>query len=46
MSPLAERLATEQVHVSLRGDSLRVTPHLYNDDADIGRLLSVLAGCL
>jgi selenocysteine lyase/cysteine desulfurase len=27
----------------VRGDSLRVTPHLYNDDEDIDRLLAALA---
>jgi selenocysteine lyase/cysteine desulfurase len=40
---LPERLAREQVHVSLRGDSLRVTPHLYNHDGDVERLFAVLA---
>ena len=35
----------EQVHVSVRGDSLRVTPHLYNDDGDIERLFAVLRRC-
>lgn len=39
---LPERLASEQVHVSLRGDSVRVTPHLYNNDADLDRLFGVL----
>ena len=39
---LPERLAREQVHVSLRGASLRVTPHLYNDEADLDRLFDVL----
>ena len=39
---LPERLAREQVHVSLRGDSLRVTPHLYNHDQDVARLFRVL----
>jgi selenocysteine lyase/cysteine desulfurase len=39
---LPERLAEERVHVSLRGDSLRVTPHLYNDERDSDRLLAVL----
>lgn len=39
---LPERLAECQVYVSLRGDSLRITPHLYNNDADIERLFSVL----
>jgi selenocysteine lyase/cysteine desulfurase len=43
---LPERLAKEGVYVSLRGDSLRVTPHLYNDDADIDRLFAVLEASL
>ncbi|HEX6113338.1 MAG TPA: aminotransferase class V-fold PLP-dependent enzyme [Geminicoccaceae bacterium] len=43
---LPERLAEEQVHVSVRGNSLRVTPHLYNDDDDIERLFAVLRGVL
>jgi selenocysteine lyase/cysteine desulfurase len=37
-----EQLARRQVHVSIRGDSMRVTPHLYNTDADIDRLLTAL----
>ncbi len=43
---LAERLAAERVYVSLRGDSLRVTPHLYNHEADIERLFAVLRAAL
>jgi selenocysteine lyase/cysteine desulfurase len=43
---LTERLAEEQVHVSLRGDSVRVTPHLYNNDADVDRLFGVLERAL
>jgi len=39
---LPEQLAKERVYVSLRGDSLRVTPHLYNNDADVDRLFEVL----
>jgi selenocysteine lyase/cysteine desulfurase len=39
---LPERLAAEQVHVSLRGNALRVTPHLYNNETDIDRLFQVL----
>ena len=38
----AKQLAAEGVHVSLRGGALRVSPHLYNDDADVDRLFSVL----
>ncbi|HUN51343.1 MAG TPA: aminotransferase class V-fold PLP-dependent enzyme [Candidatus Sulfotelmatobacter sp.] len=43
---LPERLAAAKVHVSVRGDALRVTPHLYNNDADIDRLFAVLAAAL
>ena len=39
---LTDALAREQVYVSVRGDSMRVTPHLYNSEADIDRLVSVL----
>lgn len=39
---LPDRLAAEQVHVSLRGNSLRITPHLYNDDQDCDLLIAVL----
>jgi selenocysteine lyase/cysteine desulfurase len=40
---LADRLAAEQVHVSLRGDALRVSPNVYNSESDVDRLLDVLA---
>ncbi|HEX8669114.1 MAG TPA: aminotransferase class V-fold PLP-dependent enzyme [Allosphingosinicella sp.] len=40
---IEERLAAADVHVSLRGDSMRITPHLYNSEADVERLLSHLA---
>lgn len=43
---LPERLAAENVHVSVRGSALRVTPHLYNDDTDCERLIAVLGDCL
>ena len=39
---LAERLAEARIFVSVRGPSLRVTPHLYNDTADAGRLIAAL----
>ena len=41
-----ERLEARNVFVSKRGDSLRVTPHLYNDEADRARLLDGLAHLL
>ncbi len=43
---LPDRLAAAGVHVSLRGSALRVTPHLYNDDADVDRLIDALAAAL
>jgi len=39
---IEERLAAADVHVSLRGDWMRITPHLYNDEGDAERLLSAL----
>ncbi len=39
---LAQRLAAHGVHVSIRGDVVRVAPHLYNHDGDIDRLFDAL----
>ena len=39
---IEERLAAADVHVSLRGERMRITPHLYNDEADAERLFSAL----
>lgn len=39
---LLETLAAQNIFVSVRGSSVRVTPHLYNTDADVERLLEVL----
>lgn len=39
---LTDRLAERNVHVSLRGSSLRVTPHLYNDETDSAALIEAL----
>ena len=41
-SGLLDALAREKVYVSVRGSSMRVTPHLYNTDADVDRLFSAL----
>jgi selenocysteine lyase/cysteine desulfurase len=43
---LAARLAEEKVFVSVRGESVRVSPHLYNTERDVGRLFEVLEGVL
>ncbi len=39
---LLRTLAGRNIFVSVRGDSMRITPHLYNNDADIERLFSAL----
>ncbi len=39
---LSQRLADEKIFVSVRGASMRVTPHLYNTDADIDRFFAAL----
>ena len=43
---LLAALAAEQVHVSVRGASMRVTPHLYNTGEDVDRLFAALARAL
>ena len=35
-------LAKEKVYVSVRGESVRVAPHLYNNDGEIDRLFAAL----
>jgi selenocysteine lyase/cysteine desulfurase len=41
-----QQMARRHVHVSIRGDSMRVTPHLYNTDDDIDRLFAALEAVL
>ena len=40
---LAARLAAESVYASVRGESLRVSPHVYNTASDVQRLFEVLS---
>ena len=37
-----QELVGHHVHVSIRGDNMRVTPHLYNTEVDCDRLIEVL----
>ena len=39
---LATRLTTHNVYLSVRGPSVRVSPHLYNTESDVYRLFDVL----
>ncbi len=43
---LLARLASERVYASIRGDSMRLTPHLYNNETDMARLFDVLGRAL
>jgi selenocysteine lyase/cysteine desulfurase len=42
LSGLVEAFAKEKVYVSVRGSSIRITPHVYNSQEDVERLLGVL----
>jgi selenocysteine lyase/cysteine desulfurase len=39
---LGKALKDAKVHVSLRGDAIRVSPHVFNDEADADRLVAAL----
>lgn len=39
---LLETLAKQKIYISIRGDSMRVTPHLYNTEQDVDRLFQAL----
>lgn len=43
---LAARLAAEGVYASVRGESLRVSQHVYNTTADVERLFETLSEIL
>jgi len=45
-SDLPMRLAAAQVYVSVRGQAMRVTPHVWNTDDDVEKLFSVLKTAL
>ena len=39
---LIDRLAQNKIYVSVRGNSIRISPHLFNTNADIDKLFSIL----
>ena len=45
-STLATELAQQQIYVSVRGDAIRVSPHVYNDENDLDRFLQALKKAL
>jgi selenocysteine lyase/cysteine desulfurase len=42
---LAVRLHAANVFVSIRGDAIRVSPHVYNTEADVSQFLAALRAC-
>jgi selenocysteine lyase/cysteine desulfurase len=40
---VADRLAARGVHVSIRGDVIRVSPYLYNDEEDVQRFIRAVS---
>jgi selenocysteine lyase/cysteine desulfurase len=43
---LASRLIENNVYASVRGEYLRVAPHLYTDDEDLARFDQILKSAL
>ena len=43
---LIARLAAENIHVALRLGRMRISPHVFNDEADVDRLVAVLTKAL
>lgn len=39
---LNEKLSAAKIYVSVRGDAVRIAPHLYNDESDIDKLFDIL----
>lgn len=39
---LPSKLSSEQIYISIRGDSIRIAPHLYNTEKDIDRLFKCI----
>ena len=44
LEKVKEKLIQSNVHVSYRGDFIRVSPHVYNREGDLQRLVDVLLG--
>lgn len=42
LAAFKDELERRSIHASLRGSALRLSPHLYNDEADMGALLEAL----
>jgi selenocysteine lyase/cysteine desulfurase len=45
-APLVERLARRGIHVALRLDRIRISPHVYNDEEDVDRFVAAFRSLL
>lgn len=43
---ISARLKQENIHVTVRGGKIRISPHVYNEDQDIIRLFDVLCAAM
>lgn len=43
LEKLKETLSRHKILVSMRGDAIRVSPNVYNDEADLARLVKILS---
>lgn len=43
---MLQNLSQENVYVSVRGNAVRISPHLHNNEADVSRLLDVMRNSL
>ena len=46
LEALKAELEARRIFVSLRGSALRVSPHVYNDEGDVGALIEALQGAV
>jgi selenocysteine lyase/cysteine desulfurase len=44
LEALRRALQTNRIYVSVRGDAMRVSTHVYNDEVDVGRFAEVVSG--
>lgn len=42
LETLNQELNQQNIHVSVRGSAVRISPNVYNDERDVGKLLNVL----
>jgi selenocysteine lyase/cysteine desulfurase len=46
LEALRRSLQANRIYVSVRGDAMRVSTHVYNDDIDVDRFAQVVRGRL